>query len=232
MDIALFTNTGLQFLLRWFHYFFGVVWIGMLYYFNFVQGSFFAETDAATKSNAIQKLLPRALWWFRWGAMGTMLTGVVILAIRGHEAGFEIFTTSWGVSILTGALFGLTMWFNVWFVIWPNQKIVIQSATQAASGGAALPEAAAAGARALVASRTNTMFSIPMLFFMGAASHLPLSIRHGNYLPYAAAIGLLWAILELNALKGKTGPLTTVKGVIHAGFGLAAVIYVLMEVIL
>ena len=83
MDFALFTTEGIQFVLRWLHFFFGVIWIGHLYYFNFVQGPFFNETDAGTKSNAIQKLVPRALWWFRWGAMGTFLSGLGILAIRG-----------------------------------------------------------------------------------------------------------------------------------------------------
>src|ERR1700761_8259014 len=139
MDIALLNLDGFMFLLRWLHLFFGVMWIGHLYYFNFVQGSFFAETDATTKSNVIQKLVPRALWWFRWGAMYTMLTGMAYLAARGHRDGFAIFSTSWGLSILTGASLGLLMWANVWFIIWPNQKKVIQSATQAATGGSALP---------------------------------------------------------------------------------------------
>ena len=65
MNLAIFNADGVLFLFRWLHIFFGVIWIGLLYYFNFVQGAFFAETDAATKSNAIQKLVPRALWWFR-----------------------------------------------------------------------------------------------------------------------------------------------------------------------
>src|SRR4051794_20545 len=173
MDFALFSLDGLMFLLRWLHFFFGVTWIGHLYYFNFVQGSFFAETDAATKSGAIQKLVPRALWWFRWGAMFTLITGVAYLGLRDNQLAHN-WHNAYGVSILTGAAFAVVMWANVWFVIWPNQKIVIQSATQAASGGVALPNAAAAGARAGVASRTNVLFSIPMLFFMGAASHLPI----------------------------------------------------------
>lgn len=230
MEIALFNFDGILFLLRWLHFFFGVVWIGHLYYFNFVQGSFFAETDATTKSNAIQKLVPRALWWFRWGAMFTMLTGMTYLAMRGHRDGFAIFATSWGISILTGASLGLLMWANVWFIIWPNQKIVIQSATQAASGGKALPEAAAAGARAGVASRTNTLFSIPMLFFMGAASHLPIAINPtANLTVLVVVLAAIILALELNAIKGKMGPMTTVKGVIHSGFALAVVLYALLE---
>ncbi len=230
MEFALASMDGVQFLLRWFHFFFGVIWIGLLYYFNFVQGAFFAETDAATKSGAIQKLVPRALFWFRWAAMGTFISGLLYLGMFGHRNGFEIFSTSWGVAILTGTTLGTLMWANVWFVIWPNQKIVIQSATQAASGGQALPNAAAAGARAGVASRTNTMFSIPMLFFMGAASHLPFRVSEtANLGLLALVLAVIFALLELNALKGKTGPLTSIKGVIHCGFGLALVLYVLVE---
>jgi uncharacterized membrane protein len=232
MDFSILTLDGFLFLLRWLHFFFGILWIGHLYYFNFTQGPFFAETDAATKSGAIQKLVPRALWWFRWGAMYTIVTGLLILGLRGHQSGMEIFATSWGISILTGALLGLFMWFNVWFVIWPNQQIVIASATQAAAGKGPLPEAAAAGARAGIASRHNVLFSIPMLFFMGAASHLPISVSPET------SFGLLWAALiaisvalQLNAMKGKMGPLASVKGVIHSGFALAVVYYVLIEVI-
>ncbi|CAM6053776.1 unnamed protein product [Sphagnum tenellum] len=164
--------------------------------------------------------------------MFTMITGVLYLAIKGHLGGFGIFTTSYGIAILTGMTLGLIMWANVWFVIWPNQKIVIASATQAAKGGTALPEAASAAAKAGLASRTNTLFSIPMLFFMGAASHLPFSVSpNANLGLLALLLGILIFGLELNAIKGKLGPLTTVKGVIHSGFGLAVVLYALVEVL-
>ncbi len=231
--MSLFTLDGLLFLLRWMHFLFGIIWIGHLYYFNFVQGAFFAETDAATKSNAIQKLVPRALWWFRWGAFWTMGTGLFILGMRGHQAGFGIFATSWGVTILTGAVLGLLMGLNVWFIIWPNQKIVIASATAAATGGKADPNAAAAGARAGLASRTNVLFSIPMLFFMGAASHLPIEIdENSNFSVLAIVLAVIIGGLELNAIKGKLGPLTTVKGVIHCGLALSIVLYAVMEILL
>jgi uncharacterized membrane protein len=232
MDIAILNLDGFMFILRWFHLFFGITWIGLLYYFNFVQGAFFAETDAATKSNAIQKLVPRALWWFRWAAMFTMLTGVFYLTSKGHRDGHAIYTTSWGISIILGAVLGLVMWFNVWFVIWPNQKIVIQSTTQVAQGGKALPEAAAAGAKAALASRHNVLFSIPMLFFMGAASHLPVAVNPAANLGVLTAVyAIIIAGLEFNALKGKMGPLTSVKGVIHCGFALAVVFYLLLELL-
>lgn len=232
MEFALFTQEGLMFTLRWLHFFFGVMWIGHLYYFNFTQGGFMAEADAGAKSAVTQKLLPRALWWFRWGAMWTMTTGILILGYRGHMAGMQIFATSWGVAILLGGLMGLLMWANVWFVIWPNQKIVIANAKTVAGGGAANPAAPLSAAKGLLASRTNTLFSVPMLFFMGAASHLPLNVSS------EANFGLIWGVLllivggiEFNALKGKLGPMTTVKGVITSGFVLTAVLYVAVELL-
>ena len=211
----------LQFLFRWLHFLAGITWIGLLYYFNFVQGSWFKETEAPVKTAAIQQLVPRALWWFRWGAMITFITGVLIIGIQGHKAGSfdQAFTIgSWGVYILTGGLLGTLMWANVWFVIWPNQKIVIADAK-----GQKNPNAAAAGAKALLASRTNTLFSVPMLLFMGAGQHLQSFAVSLNATVFGAIVVILGA-LEANALVGKQGPLTTVKGVITSGFVLAAVL--------
>lgn len=215
------------FIARWLHVFFGIIWIGHLYYLNFVQGSFMAEADAATKSNVLTKLLPRVLWWFRWGAMWTMVTGVSMLGIYGKQYWTpEVGWTGTGLMIMVGSLFALTMWANVWFIIWPNQKIVIASATQVAAGGAALPQAAASGAKALLASRTNTLFSIPMLFYMLSARHLGLAVTpESNTTAFWAVILILWALIQGNAIKGKLGPLQTVKGVITAGFTLSAVVY-------
>jgi uncharacterized membrane protein len=228
MHLALFTMDGILFLFRWFHIFFGVIWIGLLYYFNFVQGSFFAETDAATKSNAIQKLVPRALWWFRYGALFTILTGIILITGRAHM-GFS-FATSWGVCILTGMSLGFIMFLNVWVIIWPNQKIVIASATAAATGGKADPAAAAAGAKAGLASRTNTLFSIPMLFFMAASNHLTIATSETSKFMLCAIInGIIILALTFNGIKGKTGPMTTVKGVVHMGFLLAIVLYGVIE---
>jgi uncharacterized membrane protein len=228
MDLALFSMDGLMFALRWFHIFFGIVWIGLLYYFNFVQGSFFAETDAPTKSQAIQKLVPRALWWFRYGALWTWVLGVVLLSGRGHM-GFS-FATSWGVSILVGAALGTFMFLNVWGIIWRNQKVVIASAAAAATGGAANPQAAAAAAKAGLASRTNTLFSIPMLFFMASANHLSIvTDESSNFMLCTVLVAAVLIALEVNAVKGKMGPMTTVKGVIGSGFALTAVLYAIVE---
>jgi uncharacterized membrane protein len=123
------------------------------------------------------------------------------------------------------------MWANVWFVIWPAQQVVIKSAEQVAGGGAAIPEAAARGARAGLASRTNTLFSIPMLFFMGSAMHWQTFNNGTNDAIYWVITLALIVAFELNALVG-TGQarqkmLGTVKGTIHAGLALALVLYLI-----
>ncbi|MBI4541665.1 MAG: urate hydroxylase PuuD [Gemmatimonadetes bacterium] len=234
--MSVFSGTeGYLFLLRWGHFLAGVTWIGLLYYFNLVQVPFFAETDAATKSNATQKLVPRALWWFRWGAMLTFLTGAAMLLVRGAQGGADVWRSAWGVWILSGAGLGTLMFLNVWLVIWPNQKIVIASAAAAAGGGQADPRAAGAGRRAFLASRTNAMFSVPMLFFMGAATHLPLALTASKW-TFAVVATLVVLLLEGNALAGSTGPskkpLETVSSVIGSGFVLTAVLYVLAVALL
>lgn len=228
---------GLHFINRWLHVFFGVVWIGHLYYFNFVQGAFMAETEPGAKSQVLQKLLPRALWWFRYGALGTFLTGVIMLSIRGHvdaaHSGMGVFASPYWVSILTGALLATIMFLNVWLVIWPKQQIVIANAIETAKGGAANPAAAGAAARALVASRTNTLLSIPMLWFMLSASHLGFTVsENASVSLYWIVVLLLTAAIEGNALMGKTGPMTTVKGVITSGFALTLVFVSLVSVLI
>ncbi|MBI3394622.1 MAG: hypothetical protein HY042_02190 [Spirochaetia bacterium] len=155
MDIFRFPE-GISFLFRWGHFLFGITWIGMLYYFNFVQGAYFAEAEASAKTDATKKLVPRALWYFRWGAMGTLLTGLVMLLL---------------------------------------------------------------------------LFSVPMLFFMGATSHLPLVTANPGMAFYAAAIAII-VLLELHALLASNGPTTKAiekpVAVIHSGLVLTIVFYVLL----
>ena len=229
--MALMSGDGFLFLLRWIHFLSGITWIGLLYYFNLVQVPFFGETEAPVRSGAIQKLVPRALWWFRWGAMFTFLSGWLIILHRMGQGGF--FAGSYGWAILLGGLMGSVMWANVWFVIWPNQKTVIANAVNTAAGKPADPAAAPAGARAGLASRTNTMLSIPMLFYMGAASHLALPVPRSGAVFWVVALVIL-LLIELNALKGAPGqgaakPLATVSGTIWTGFIVAAVYYVVFE---
>ncbi len=221
----------IDYLFRWMHFFAGITWIGLLYYFNFVQTEYFKEAGDA-KANAIDKLVPRALWWFRWGAMLTLISGLVL-------AGF-IETMGVGINyyITLGMVLGTLMFLNVWLIIWPNQRIVIASNRQVLEGGEALPGAAAAQGKAGLASRTNTLFSLPMLFFMGASAHLggtgrvPLALGEDGGSASILAIVLtllIVALLELNAVKGKTGLITTVKGVIHCSVWLTAVLVVIVE---
>jgi len=216
-DLALLQGNALAFLFRWFHLLGGVAWIGLLWYFNFVQTEYFKAADPAAKSDAIRKLVPRALWWFRWAALLTFLTGLAMLGAKHLQ----------GYGILVGSVLGTLMFLNVWLIIWPNQKKVIASAESVAAGGEADPGAAGALAKAGLASRTNTLFSIPMLFFMASSVHLaqlakPITSAGG--LSLIVVFGLI-ALLEINAIKGKTGPMTSVVGVIHMGLLLTLVLY-------
>ncbi len=228
------TLAGYEYLLRWFHYLAGVTWIGVLYYFNFIQTPFFGtELGGQAKSAMTRGLVPNALWWFRWGAMFTFLTGWTIVLLKMHQ-GIGM-GDGYMTRILTGGIMGTFMWFNVWFVIWPAQQVVIKNAEQVAGGGEPIPEAAARGARAGMASRTNTLFSIPMLFYMGSASHWPTFLNGANDLVYWLVAGAIMIAVEVNALIGPGAPtqkpLTTVSGTIHAGLGLTALIYIVGAVI-
>jgi len=227
MDII--SGLGLELLLRWIHFLAGITWIGLLYYFNFVQGEWFKETDASSKTAAVQKLVPRALWWFRWAALFTFLAGALTLINKGMHGGggwTAVYASSWGIMILTGSALGTLMFLNVWLIIWPNQQVVIASTNKVADGGEALPEAAGCGAKAALASRTNTLFSIPMLLFMGAATHYPLVLPvDTNYSGLFWVLAIIIGLLEVNGIVGKPGPMASVKGVITSGLVLTVVLF-------
>ena len=159
----------IQLVLRWFHIFAGVIWIGHLYFFNFVNVPFQGVLDKELKPKVNPALLLRALWWFRWGAMWTFLLGWFLFAIT-YLMGGNLWDADGGFSrrglwMLVGGLLGSVMWFNVWFVIWPAQ--------QKALGLVEADDAtkAAAATRAMMFSRTNTLLSIPMLYCMVAAQN-------------------------------------------------------------
>src|SRR5256712_10534276 len=167
--MALFSAAGIQFLLRWLHFLSGITWIGLLYYFNFVQGPFFAEADASTRSVATQKLVPRALWWFRWSAMVTFLSGLTILILRRAS-----WSDPWGITILTGAAFGTVMFVNVWRGVWPNQRTVIAHAGGTAGGKEAEPPAAGAGPGGVLGAPPHGAGGVPRSLLPGrAARFLP-----------------------------------------------------------
>ncbi|MCY3810963.1 MAG: urate hydroxylase PuuD [Gammaproteobacteria bacterium] len=207
----------IDFLARWGHILFGIAWIGLLYYFNFVQGGYMNAASDEAKVDAFTKLVPSALWWFRWAAALTFLTGIILL---------YYIMTALSTGIVLGVVMGTIMAANVWFVIWPNQKVVIASNESIQGGGEADPNAAGAAAKALLASRTNTFFSAPMLYFMVAHMHgeglqgTPLSTT-------GMIVGLvIIAAIEANALWGKTMVLTTVRGVIVSSLVLTVIMAV------
>jgi uncharacterized membrane protein len=204
----------LDFLFRWAHVLFGITWIGLLYYFNFIQTEYFKEATPEAKGDAVKKLAPRALWWFRWGAMFTFLSGVVLLAMKGSSSNGYL---------LMGALAGTFMFLNVWLIIWPNQKIVC---------GLVEGDAAAAAPKAGLASRTNTLLSFPMLMGMLGSGHgagsdilIPVSSQVSAGFLIAAAVVVA---IELNGIFGKMGPMASVRGVIHCGLALTVVLFGVM----
>lgn len=161
-------------LFRWIHYLAGITWIGLLYYFNFVQapamGQAAADKGGPGGAGITKYVVPRALVWFRWSALVTWLSGVSYLLHFGHVAnafslGLMQNSTPYDTYIGIGAWLGTFMLFNVWVLIWPNQKKLLGmvSATD--------EQKARAKRVAFLASRSNTMMSIPLLLFMGAASH-------------------------------------------------------------
>jgi uncharacterized membrane protein len=226
--MTLFSGSAAEFWLRYIHYVFGILWIGHLYYFNFSQMGFMSEADAATKSQIFQKLTPKTMFWFRWGAMFTFLSGWAMIL---HKAGMGIpLVSAWGTIILSGGLIGTLMFLNVWLIIWPINKLAIDNANRVAKGESAIPGLADMMARAAVASRTNTVFSMPMLFFMGAASHLPLTLSpEKSLVPYWSTFAIIVGLVELNAIKGKMGPLQKLGMAVHFGLLLTLVLYLAME---
>jgi len=236
------SDAYVQILLRTLHFLAGIIWIGHLYFFNLVNVNLMKALDGPTKGKVIPQLMPRALWWFRWGALITVLVGLAYYAtyMLANDAKNErnvaahgrnvwlilvvwlliptitfaiemilvkrvkngwvlaviiallvslmaIAIVCWLVSSLPivisaptfaigiGGALGLIMLFNVWGIIWPNQKRIISwTADNAENGTAIPPESAQLGRVAFLASRTNTWLSVPMLFLMGASAHFTL----------------------------------------------------------
>ncbi|HLN59475.1 MAG TPA: urate hydroxylase PuuD [Thermoanaerobaculia bacterium] len=224
-------QTNVLFLLRWGHFLAGITWIGLLYFFNLVNVGFMKELDAASKGKVVPNLMPKALWWFRWGAVWTLVFGftyylfllgtekitgrvivflvawtvawlIVAALLRMSVAGGPlkdgrvlavaiavlVLLVSWGavsymrtggsnrtVAIAIGGGMGYVMFMNVWMIIWPLQQKIIAATKATAETGAPAPADMPKWARrAFLASRTNAWLSVPMLFFMGAASHFPI----------------------------------------------------------
>jgi uncharacterized membrane protein len=164
------------FFVRWLHILSGIMWIGILYYFNFVQTPMMRKIPDELKGGVSRFITPEALFWFRWGAMSTLVFGIILAALNGYLLqaytidAIEGFIDLKVMLIGIGMWLGTIMWFNVWFVIWPNQQ-------KALNIGNAWPDLPAdqktrAARTAGLFSRTNTLLSVPMLFCMVSAAHL------------------------------------------------------------
>ncbi len=158
------------FFFRWLHVLSGVMWIGLLWYFNFVQIPNMPKIPDEQKPAIGKVIAPAALFWFRWGAMATIVTGLILAWMNGYLVQAITLGLADGVAKHTmigiGMWLGAIMWFNVWFVIWPNQKkalgiVEVDADTKAASARTAM-----------LFSRTNTLLSIPMLFAMVSAQNI------------------------------------------------------------
>ncbi|MDP6574456.1 MAG: urate hydroxylase PuuD [Rhodospirillales bacterium] len=159
-----------SFFVRWLHVLSGVMWIGILWYFNFVQIPTMPKIPDELKPAIGKHIAPAALFWFRWGAMATIVTGLILAALNGYLVEAITIGLTDGVAKHTaigiGMWLGTIMWFNVWFIIWPNQQkalglVEADDVTKKASARTAM-----------LFSRTNTLLSIPMLYAMVSAQNV------------------------------------------------------------
>ena len=201
-----------NFWFRYLHVLTGITWIGLLYYFNFVQVPGLAAygDEGKARNITITQIATRALWWFRWAAIATLATGLLIVGVvpdymqnfMNHEGANA--NNAQNAAITVGMLLGITMAANVWMIIWKNQKVVIANATNVLNGQEADPNAATSGRRALLASRQNMIFSVSMLFYMvGAAHYYPNffnAATTGKGYTFILIAVVLGALLQMNAL--------------------------------
>ena len=194
---------------RWLHILVGIAWIGLLYYFNLVQVPGLAAygDEGKARNITIDKIARRALWWFRWAAIATLATGLLITGQKDYWNNFMNGSASGNghdVAISVGMVLGILMAANVWMIIWKNQRVVLANAANVLGGGEADPNAATAGRKALLASRQNMIFSVSMLWFMVGSAHF-----YSGAFPDASASDVrtyfiiaivITALLEMNAI--------------------------------
>jgi uncharacterized membrane protein len=250
--MQIFHRFGLWGAFRMAHVIVAIMWMGLLWFFNFVQTPAYAELEPAQRNAAFDKLTWRALWWFRWSAAATVAFGLLVLGVGGFKSTDAYSKTFWihsaaGPTLLIGILFGVVMFLNVWLVIWPKQQVVIGNARNLLAGGEADPNAAGAARAGAMASRQNTIFSLPLLVFMVGASHFyngaPVFsgyLSTGKTITYLIIGIVVLIVLELNALgkisgTGNTGLnwiYETHKNAMYTGFGLIVAFYIIAEILL
>jgi uncharacterized membrane protein len=201
------------FWLRYLHILAGITWIGLLYYFNFVQVPGLAAygDEGKARNITVTQIATRALWWFRWASVATLATGLLItmvapdymLKFMNHDGSDPQNARNAVISV--GMTLGILMAANVWMIIWKNQKVVIANAVNVLGGGEANPDAATCGRKALLASRQNMVFSVSMLFYMVGAAHFygeqeNFSTTSSSANTFMFVSLAIIAMLELNAI--------------------------------
>lgn len=191
------------FFLRWIHILAGIIWVGHLYFFNFVNVPFQGVLEKELKPKVNPALIGRALWWFRWGAMITFLAGIVLLLTK-YMGGGLFFDDGGQFShramwILFGGLLGTIMWFNVWFVIWPAQKQILTWMQQ----GQSPPEMPNLAKRALLFSRVNTYLSGPMLFGMIAPNNYGTINFMTLVVVVVVSLGTVYCLIKMSPKVGQ-----------------------------
>ena len=199
--------SNLHLIIRWLHVIAGITWIGHLYFFNFVNVPLQGSLDDAAKKAVNPQLMPRALWWFRWGAMVTFLAGLSLFVLTYFYTpgvGFgatSLLIDTMGLThramwILFGMLMGTIMWFNVWFIIWPTQKRLL-------TGKVPADQIPAARKKALLTSRINTYLSGPMLFGMLAPAHYGAMSTPALLIALGLGLLAIWASIRSSSNVGK-----------------------------
>lgn len=193
---------------RWLHTLSGITWIGLLYYFNLVQVPALAAygDEGKARNITIDKIGRRALWWFRWAAIATLGTGILITGLIEdyYQDFFGVGRAAHDAAISVGMVLGIIMAANVWMIIYKNQKVVLANVANVLAGAEADPNAAAAGRKALLASRLNVVFSVSMLFFMVGTPHFyagafPEATSSNAWTFFIIAMVII-ALLELTAV--------------------------------
>lgn len=201
-------NSNFLLVLRWSHIMAGITWIGLLYFFNFVNVPFQGVLEKELKPRVNPILLSRALWWFRWAAMVTLIVGLILFVVKygvvGESTGLlrddDGKLSGRAAWIMFGMFLGIIMWFNVWFVIWPAQKQILTWM----KAGQTPPEMAGLAKRALLFSRTNTYLSGPMLFGMIAPSNYGAFSLCSVVTVSVFSTVIMWGLIKMSHKVGQT----------------------------
>ena len=201
-------NSNFLLVLRWSHIMAGITWIGLLYFFNFVNVPFQGVLEKELKPRVNPILLSRDLWWFRWAAMVTLVVGLILFVVKygvvGESTGLlrddDGKLSGRAAWIMFGMFLGIIMWFNVWFVIWPAQKQILTWM----KAGQTPPEMAGLAKRALLFSRTNTYLSGPMLFGMIAPNNYGAFSLCSVVTVSVFSTVIMWGLIKMSHKVGQT----------------------------